>query len=91
MFVNDDVVIDEIVYLVVVYVDGWVSNLVWVKLDEFGEFVFDYGVVVIVVIMFCINIFNFEVMLGVVLLVCNVVEKGLILKLWVKIMIVLGL
>lgn len=49
------------------------------------------GVVVIVVIIFCINIFNLVVMIGVGLLVCNVVVKGLDCKFWVKILFGLGL
>lgn len=49
------------------------------------------GVVVIVVIILCINIFNLVVMIGVGLLVCNVVVKGLNCQLWVKILFGLGL
>lgn len=49
------------------------------------------GDIVIVVIILCINIFNFYVMLGVGLVVKKVVEKGLKVFEYVKIFLVLGL
>lgn len=51
----------------------------------------EYGVVVIVVIIFCINIFNFSVLMVVGLLVKKVVEKGFKIKFWVKMLLVFGL
>lgn len=48
------------------------------------------GDIVIVVIILCINIFNFYVMLGVGLVVKKVVEKGLKVFEYVKIFLVLG-
>lgn len=49
------------------------------------------GDIVIVVIILCINIFNLYVMLGVGLVVKKVVEKGLKVLEFVKMLFVLGL
>lgn len=48
------------------------------------------GVCIIVVIISCINISNLCNVIVVGLFVCNVNVKGLICKLWVKILLVLG-
>lgn len=48
------------------------------------------GDVVIVVIILCINIFNFVVMMVVGLIVQKVVELGIIIKFWVKMLLVFG-
>lgn len=55
-----------------------------------SKFNFEDGVIVIVVIISCINMLNLLVFVGVGLFVKKVVEKGLICKLWVKILLVFG-
>lgn len=68
------------------YLDGYKFGNV-----EGQDYQFYDGLVVIVVIIFCINILNFYVLMVVGLVVCKVWVLGLMCKFWVKILLVLGL